>query len=197
MRPFRIAVVLFAAATAGAAAHAQNAPPAPGVTMPMHHPMMMEQPATVPTQAGQAAFGAIQETVHILLADPKTDWSKVNIDALRQHLIDMNELTMRAQAKEVQIPGGARILVTGTGRTLPGIQRMIPAHAVDINGLYGWSAKAKSITGGEEMTVTAADPEDVQKIRALGFMGIMVLGTHQMHHLGMAKGESMNMHGMH
>jgi len=196
MRPLRLAILLLAGATAGVAAHAQNPPPASGGTIPMHHPMMMEQPATEPTQAGQAAFGAIQEIVHILLADPKTDWSKVNIGALRQHLIDMNELTMRAQAKEVQIPGGVRILVTGTGRTLPAIRRMIPAHAMDINGLYNWSVRAKPIAGGEEMIVTAADPADVQKVRALGFMGIMVLGRHQMHHLGMAKGEPMNMHGM-
>jgi hypothetical protein len=34
----------------------------------------------------------------------------------------------------------------------------------------------------------------VQKIRALGFMGVMVLGLHQPHHLAMAKGEPMQMH---
>jgi len=35
----------------------------------------------------------------------------------------------------------------------------------------------------------------VQKIRALGFMGIMVQGSHhQMHHLAIAKGEPMHMH---
>src|SRR6516165_7172350 len=42
-----------------------------------------------PVLAGQDAFGAIQEVVQILEADPTTDWSKVNIDALRQHLVDM------------------------------------------------------------------------------------------------------------
>ena len=51
-----------------------------------------------PTIPGQDAFGAIQEVVQILQSDPKTDWSKVNIDALRQHLIDMNEVTLRAVA---------------------------------------------------------------------------------------------------
>jgi hypothetical protein len=51
-----------------------------------------------PTLAGQDAFGAIQEIVQILQSDPKTDWSKVNISALRQHLIDMNEVT------HVQLP---------------------------------------------------------------------------------------------
>jgi hypothetical protein len=163
----------------------------------MQHSIRIEQPATEPTQPGQAAFGAIQEIVRILLADPKTDWSNVNIDALRQHLIDMNELTMHAEAKEIQIPGGARILVTGAGRTLPAIQRMIPAHAMDISGLYGWSVESKPIVGGEEMIVITKKAADEQKIRALGFMGIMVLGKHQMHHLGIANGEPMPMHDMH
>ena len=44
------------------------------------------------TMPGQDAFGAIQEIVQILQSDPKTDWSKVNIDALRQHLIDMRDI---------------------------------------------------------------------------------------------------------
>ena len=49
---------------------------------------------------GQDAFGTIQEIVQILQSDPKTDWSKVNIDALRQHLIDMNEVTLHAAAAQ-------------------------------------------------------------------------------------------------
>jgi hypothetical protein len=42
--------------------------------------------------------------VHSLLVNPETDWSKVDIDAPRQHLIDMNDVSMRAQAREVQAP---------------------------------------------------------------------------------------------
>ena len=47
----------------------------------------------VPTMPGQEAFGTIQEIVRMLEADPATDWSKVNIGALREHLIDMDEVT--------------------------------------------------------------------------------------------------------
>ena len=50
----------------------------------------------MPTQPGQDAFGAIQEIVRILEADPATDWSKVDLEALREHLIDMNEVTLHA-----------------------------------------------------------------------------------------------------
>jgi len=52
---------------------------------------------TVPKEPGQDAFGTIQEIVQILEADPKTDWSKVNLEALRQHVIDMNEVTLKAE----------------------------------------------------------------------------------------------------
>ena len=64
---------------------------------------------------GQDAFGAIQEIVRILEADPKTDWSKVNLEALRQHLIDMNEVTLKADAVAKPIDGGIEVTVTGTG----------------------------------------------------------------------------------
>src|SRR5258708_9478923 len=49
-------------------------------------------------QPGQAAFAAIQEIVEILEADPATDWHKVNIDPLRQHLSDIDNVTLHAQA---------------------------------------------------------------------------------------------------
>jgi hypothetical protein len=146
-----------------------------------------------PTESGQAAFGAIQEIVRMLLKDPMTKWSNVNIDALRQHLIDMDELTLHADAKKEPIQNGLRILVTGSGRTLGAIQRMVPMHAQDINGLHGWAVQAKAVPDGEELTVTGNSAADTQKIRALGFMGVMVLGTHQMHHLAIAKGEMMRM----
>ena len=44
----------------------------------------------LPVEAGQAAFAALAEIVAILNADPKTDWTKVNLSDLRDHLIDMN-----------------------------------------------------------------------------------------------------------
>ena len=56
--------------------------------------------AGVPTMPGQDAFGTIQEIVQMLEADPATDWSKVNIAALREHLIDMNEVTLHAAAAD-------------------------------------------------------------------------------------------------
>jgi len=154
--------------------------------------------ATSPTSPGQDAFGAIQEIVGILDADPKTDWSKVDLEALRQHLIDMNEVTLHAEAAPKQIDGGLEIAVTGSGRTLVAIHRMIPAYAQMANGHNGWSAKATELPNGELLTVTAIDPKEVQHIRGLRFIGLLASGAwHQPHHLAMAKGEFDHDHLVH
>ena len=110
--------------------------------------------AMVPTMPGQEAFGAIQEIVRILEADPATDWSKVNISALREHLIDMDEVTLRARASERALANGIEITVTGEGRTLGAIKRMVPAHAHELAAL-GWSAKTEELPSGVRLVVTA------------------------------------------
>jgi hypothetical protein len=146
----------------------------------------------LPTMPGQEAFGTIQEIVRILEADPATDWSKVNISALHEHLIDMDEVTMRALASERVLTNGVEISVVGEGRTLAAIKRMLPAHAHELAAL-GWSASTDELPDGVKLLVTSGDPRQVVKIKALGFMGIMVQGAHhQKHHLMMAKGEFMH-----
>jgi hypothetical protein len=142
-----------------------------------------------PTLPGQDAFGAIQEVVQILQSDPTTDWSKVNISALRQHLIDMNEVTLHADAAERKLDNGIEIAVTGEGRTLDAIKRMVPAHITELVKL-GLNAKTENLSNGVKLTVITTDPKEAIKLHALGFMGIMVQGGHhQPHHLMMAKGE--------
>jgi hypothetical protein len=86
-----------------------------------------------PTMPGQDAFRTIQEIVNILEADPKTDWSRVNIAALRDHLIDMNEVTLRAAATERKLDSGLEIAVTRESRTLDAINQMVPAHARELS----------------------------------------------------------------
>ena len=157
----------------------------------MRHGMMGTQSGTAgqPTMPGQDAFGTIQEVVQILEADPTTDWSKVNIAALREHLIDMNEVTLRAVATEQALENGVEIAVTGEGRTLEAIRRMVPAHVGELVKI-GWNAKTEDLPNGVKLSVTTNDPKQVTKLKALGFMGIMVQGGHhQPHHLMMAKGE--------
>ena len=181
--------------------HSMPGPDAMSPEMMRHHQQMMAgmhgqgpRGASL-TMPGQDAFGAIQEVVRTLEADPATDWSKVDLEALRQHLIDMNDVTLNAVAVARPVEGGLEVAVTGSGRTLAAIQRMVPEHAKEIDGLNGWSAKALAIGNGVQLTVTSSDPEQVAHIRGLGFIGIMVSGSHhQAHHLAMAKGEFMHGH---
>jgi hypothetical protein len=63
--------------------------------MRMHSQQMMQMHGQgagymeiTPVLPGQDAFGAVQEIVRMLEADPETDWSKVDLEVLRQHLID-------------------------------------------------------------------------------------------------------------
>ena len=159
--------------------------------MGMHGGMHAQQSGAfgAPTMPGQDAFGTIQEIVQILQADSATDWSKVNIAALRQHLIDMNEVTLKATAAERMLDNGIEIAVTGDGRTLEAIKRMVPAH-VSVLREVGWNAKSEDLPNGVKLTVIASETQPLAKLKALGFMGIMVQGGHhQPHHLMMAKGE--------
>jgi hypothetical protein len=203
----RILLAAAASLTVASLAAAQTMPgPSGGPTMQQHGAAMHDMgdmhdmhgmggihgaaAGALPTEPGQGAFGAVQEIVRILEADPKTDWSKVDLEALRQHLIDMNEVTLKAAETERPIEGGAEIAVTGTDRTLEAIQHMVPAQAQMLNGHNGWTAKAAPLPSGVLLTVTTQDPKDVTHIRGLGFIGLMATGAyHQAHHLAMPKGE--------
>jgi hypothetical protein len=161
------------------------------------HQEMMKKcaaPWTLPAQSGQAAFAAISEIVRILEADPRTDWSKVNLEALRQHLIDMDEVTMRAAVVQRPVPGGFEADVTGAGKTMGAIRRMLGSHTRMLSQGTIYRATATEITGGVRLTVLAAAPRDsalVARIRGLGFAGMITEGDHHVrHHLAIARGDA-------
>jgi hypothetical protein len=174
--------------------------------MPSHGPdmhaehlrMMQGMTGGAPTMPGQDAFGAIAEIVRILEADPATDWSKVDIERLRQHLIDMNEVMLRAAVKQTPVPDGLAMEVTGTGRTEQAIRAMVVPHAVELDRMPEWSARTELIAGGVRLIVATKKPEDpkvLARIRGLGFAGLITEGAHhQRHHLAMAKGEALAGH---
>ena len=177
-----VAVVLIAAP-----ALAAGMGPMPGT---QHYMAMSQDQAALPHQGGQGAFAAIQEIVTMLQADPHTDWSKVNIEALRQHLIDMDNVTLRASATSEDITGGVRFLVTGEGPVVGSIRRMLTAHAQTMNGVGGWNYAAAEIPNGASLTVAVTNPADIVKVKALGFIGVLADGSHhQAHHLMIALGQ--------
>ena len=156
-----------------------------------HRPGMTPR-ETTPTQPGQATFAAIAEVVAILVADPATDWSKVNIEALRQHLIDMDDVTMRSEVKQESISGGAQFTVTGSGRTVAAIQRMARAHGTMVAGDSAQRVTVEQVPSGARVSVVMRDASDtaaVARIRGLGFHGLLTTGDHHgPHHLALARG---------
>jgi hypothetical protein len=163
----------------------------------MQHPGDSAGGATKATLPGQDAFGAIAEIVAILRADSTTDWSRVNIEALRQHLIDMNLVTLGAKVTSESVAQGLRMDVTGEGRTVGAIRRMVGAHG-NVLAAEGMAGVSSEIPGGVRWTVTSADPARVAELRALGFIGIMTVGDHHTtHHLQLARGETPAGHGHH
>jgi hypothetical protein len=159
-----------------------------GATHGPHHP----GPGGL-TQPGQDAFAAMAEVVRVLELDPGTDWSKVDLERLRQHLIDMNEVVLHAAVAATPVPGGLTMDVTGSGRTAQSIRAMLVPHAMELDRMSAWSAKTEQLGDGVRLTVIARDPSDastVARIRGLGFAGLLVQGGHHgPHHLAMAKGE--------
>lgn len=147
-----------------------------------------------PTESGQAAFAAIREIVALLEADSGTDWGRVDLEALRQHLISMDRVVMHARVTATPIPGGVRLDVTGTGEVVTAIREMLTAHAPVLDRNPSLRSGAAPLADGIRLTVTAEDPADartVARIRGLGFAGLLATDDHHVvHHLAIARGEA-------
>jgi hypothetical protein len=97
------------------------------------------------TEPGNDAFAAIQEVVEKLLADPKTDWSRVNLEALRQHLIDMQNFTFNVEVSKLQpIDGGITFTVKATtAGAASSLDRLFSAHPTILKQESGWDMTSK------------------------------------------------------
>lgn len=163
----------------------------------MHHAQhkMQHDTTGMPKQVGQAGFAAIAEIVQMLSDDPDTDWSTVNINALREHLLDMDRLVSSAVVDEQIIDGGMRFNITGKDDVLDAIQAMVPAHARELSKMDIFTASTENIKDGIALTVITTDEMAIQQIKGLGFFGLMATGSHhQQHHFMMATGQG---HGHH
>lgn len=163
-----------------------------GSAQTMDHSAMQATvaPNAEPVEPGQSAYAALGETVRILLADPQTDWAAVDVDALRNHLIDMDNVTLRARVAKTSLPNGALFKVTGDGPVIGSIQRMTTSHFAQPDFGKPWTMRVQPTATGAEVTVVSSNPADAAEISALGFFGILTMGTHhQPHHLMMARGK--------
>jgi hypothetical protein len=133
------------------------------------------------TEPGNGAFAAIQEAVGQLMANPNTDWRRVNLEALRQHLVDMDNFTLHVKVvSQKPVRGGVAFIVKPTTADAAGsLDRLFAAHPEILKRESGWHMHAKKIKGGGySARVTSRNPADVAKIRGLGYIGIVALGKH-------------------
>lgn len=162
-----------------------------------HSQTEAEAVQSLPLEGGQSAFAAIAEIVALLKSDPETDWAKVDISALREHLVDMSELTLHASVETNDNGNEIIFLVTGQGRTRDAIQAMVPAHAGVLTGEDIYAVETEIVANGAQMRITFSSPQQHLEVAALGFFGVMATGAHhQQHHWQMATGNTIGgVHG--
>ena len=143
------------------------------------------------TSAGNYAFWTIQEVIEKLDSDPNTDWSKVNLEALRQHLIDMQNFTLNVRVlSQKPIDMGMKAIIRPINKdAAASLDRVLSAHPAQLQKETGWQMTVDKKDGNYQLTVTTKKANEVARINGLGYIGIMALGAHhQIHHWAMAKG---------
>lgn len=167
------------------------------LTIPAHAAEEVHRHQTDPLAApplaasGNDAFGAIKEIVDKLIADSQTDWNRVDLEALRKHLVDMHHLTLNVAVKSQKpIEGGVEFTVMpSTPESTASLERLIPAHSAMLKQELGWEMHTTPRKGSYVVRVTSPKTEDIPKIRGLGYIGIVAMGQHhQPHHWRMATG---------
>jgi hypothetical protein len=157
---------------------------------PTHQHMQTPSPLTA---AGNDVFGTIQEAIQKLDADPHTDWSKVNLEALRQHLVDMQNFTLHVEVlSQTPIAQGTKAEVRPTTKgSEASLKRVFAAHPAQLKRETGWDMHVAKRGDIFVLTVTTPNEAEVDRLRGLGYIGVMALGAHhQVHHWGMVRGES-------
>lgn len=153
------------------------------------HTAMMDMGQSPLNEPGQGAFAALSEVVRVLEADPDTDWSKVDINGLRDHLIDMDILVRDAVVTQEMLENGVLSTVTGDDVGLATAKRMLPAHGGQLANEDRWVVEIDVQEKTVSMRVTSDDPATIVLIKALGFYGLMASQDHhRAHHFIMATG---------
>jgi hypothetical protein len=100
----------------------------------------------------------------------------------------MDAVTLHAKVSSETIEGGIKFVITGEEPVRSSIRRMVLAHAATMDGANGWHYAGVETENGAVMTVTVPQAES-EKLKALGFFGVLTVGMHhQEHHLMIARG---------
>ncbi len=162
----------------------------------MNHAEMMGH-STAPTQvvlteSGTDPFATLQEVIAALESNTNTNWEKVNIEALRLHLVEMQDMTINVDVKQQHIDNGFQAVVTPTtNRAVQSLTRVLSGHPAQMKAETGWDMQVQINNSVFTLTVTTDNAKDVAKIRGLGYIGVMAYGNHhQPHHWAMASGDN-------
>ena len=147
--------------------------------------------SSAPSETGQSQFAALAEIVTLLREDPLTNWAQVDIKALCDHLVDMDNVTTRASVNRTVDGLGVTFLITGPDAVAASIRRMVLAHGPMLQRSSGWKVTADGHQNGATLRVRVTSDQDLHQVLGLGFFGLMTLGAHhQQHHLMIATGQS-------
>ena len=142
-------------------------------------------------ETGQAQFAAIAEIVTILRDNPGTDWEQVDIGALRDHLVDMDNVTTKAAVETTINDLNVTFAITGDTLVAASIRRMVMAHSPMLQQATGWSISTEDLEDGANMLVQLRTMDELNEVTGLGFFGLMTIGAHhQRHHEMIARGHS-------
>jgi hypothetical protein len=154
-------------------------------------PTLPTKTATPLKEAGNALFGTIQEAIKQLDANPNTNWEEVDLEGLRQHLIDMDNFSSFVDVlSDEKIEKGSKIIIKAQNPIAQAsLKRAMDAHPGMLKSETSWNMTATPDGDKYVLIITTEKPAEVARLRALGYIGIMALGDHhQVHHWAMASG---------
>lgn len=163
---------------------------APGAHQASHRATQHEN--TPLSTSGNAAFDAIQEVIRQLEADPATDWSRVNLEALRSHLRDMDNVTLNVEiASQEPIDSGVRLVVRPVNASAAqSLARTLTAHGPQLLLERGWKMTTMKNQDSYRIDITTPNEDETALVRALGYIGMLAVGTHhKLHHWALASGQ--------
>ncbi len=171
--------------------------PAFGQEHPHHNTHQGQYPGateqTKLTEAGNSVFATIQEVIHHLIQNPDTDWNKVDLEVLRQHLLDMKDIAENVEVMDQRrMPNGVTLVVAPlTSRAGEALERVLSAHPEQLRRETGWEMIVGRQGDQFRITTTSEDPDDTAMINGLGYIGLMAYGSHhQAHHWAMGSGQN-------
>tara|TARA_R110000868_G_scaffold408293_3_gene690943 strand:+ start:6786 stop:7334 length:549 start_codon:yes stop_codon:yes gene_type:complete len=153
-----------------------------GTTFAQHQ---MHSQSTPLTESGNDIFGAIQQVIKQLEENPNTDWSQVDLEALRQHLLDMKAFTEEVDVlSETPIDKGIEIHVKPqSDQAIKALTNVLSMHPSMLKSEQGWDMNAIQKDEYWVITCTTEKVDEVDKVRGLGYIGLLAAGAHhQLHH---------------